>query len=38
MYLGINFVSFHNVSIRFWKCPDSVVFFIFPFIVEMHFL
>jgi len=29
MYFGIDFVSFYNFSIGFWKCSDSVVFFLF---------
>ena len=26
---GIDFTSFYNVSIGFWKCSDRVVFFVF---------
>ena len=29
---GIDFVYFYDYSIRFWKCSDSVVFFIFHFL------
>ena len=38
MYLcvgGINFASFYDFSIGFWKCSDSLLIFIFRFISQL---
>ena len=38
MYLcvrGINFASFYDFSIGFWKCSDSLLIFIFHFISQL---
>jgi len=34
---GIDVSSFHDFSIRFWSCSDSVVFLAFHFIISTVF-
>jgi len=34
---GINFASFNDFDIEFWKCSDSVVFFVFHYSVIYQF-
>jgi hypothetical protein len=32
---GIDFASYYDFFIGFWKCSDSVVFFLFPFLYDL---